>query len=353
MIADEPRDTGMARSEFSRRRLALALVVLGAAAYLLLPLLPGARSSMALLRGMRWWAVTLAVAAQFASFWWRGFLLGAVISTTGTRIPSSRAMVINLAASSVGLVGGGFLGFATSTYRWSRAGGAPVEGALLAGWLPSLFFGSTVFGVAMIGLLVVIASGAFTFTYLVAALSSAALIAAAVAVAMWAIGRRERCARVATWGTTQWARLRRVAPDREAAADAAARFSDAWETLHRRAWRTPALGAVCSVACDILSIFFLFLAAGRGIEPGALLAGYGLPHLVGNASLVPGGIGVVEGTMVAFFNGRGIPTPATAVVVLGYRALNFWIPLGGGLPLAAWLERKQVLPERRLAADAT
>jgi hypothetical protein len=300
---------------------------------------------------MRWWAVALAVAAQFASFWWRGFLLGAVISTSGTRISGARAMVINLAASSIGLVGGGFLGFAASTYRWSRAGGAPAEGALLAGWLPSLFFGSAVFGVAMLGLFDVAGSGSFTFSHLVAALVSAGLIAAAVGGAFWVLRHRDRCVRIATWGAAQWARLRRVTPDLEAAAAAAAKLSDAWDALHRRAWRAPALGAACSVTCDVLSVFFLFLAVGRVIGPGALLAGYGLPHLVGNASLVPGGIGVVEGTMVAFFHGRGIPTPAAAVVVLGYRALNFWIPLVVGLPLAVWLERKNSRVVSPLAAD--
>jgi hypothetical protein len=356
MTANGRRSARQAKSGFSRRQLALTLVVLGAAAYLVLPLLPGARSSVALLRGLRWWAVALAVAAQFASFWWRGFLLGAVVSTTGTRIPHLRAMVINLAAASIGLVGGGFVGFAAATYRWSRAGGAPAEGALLAGWLPSLLFGSTVFGVAMVGLIDVFTSDGFTFNYLLAALSSAALIAASVATTLWVIGRRERCARIATWGATRWARLRRFAPDRqaatqEAADEAAARLSDAWDTLHRGAWHAPVLGALCSVLFDILSVFFLFLATGRLIGPGALFAGYGLPHLFGNVSLIPGGIGVVEGTMVAFFHGRGIPTPAAAVVVLTYRALNFWIPLVVGLPLAAWLERTQALFSRGLEAE--
>lgn len=352
MTADEGRAARKVRPGFSRRRLALALVVLGAAAYLVLPLLPGAAPSLELLRGMRWWAVALAVAAQLASFWWRGFLLGAVVSTSGTHIPATRAMAINLAASSIGLVGGGFVGFATMTYRWSRAAGAPAEGALLAGWLPSLFFGATVFGVAIVGLLDVFASDGFTVSYLVAALFSAAIIAAAVAAALWVIGHRERCVRIATWGAARWARLRRSTPD-PAAAEAAARLSDAWHRLQRRAWRTPTIGAACSVLFDILSIFFLFVATGRSIGPGTLLAGYGLPHLFGNVSLIPGGIGVVEGTMVAFFHGRGIPTAAAAVVVLSYRALNFWIPLVVGLPLAAWLERHSVLPARPPESDVT
>jgi len=197
----------------------------------------------------------------------------------------------------------------------------------------------------------VIGSDGFKLNYLVAAISSAALIGGAVAAALWAIGRRERCERIAVWGATQWARVRRVPLDREGATDAAARLSTAWGSLHERAWRTPTLGALCSVAFDILSVYFLFLATGRLIGLGTLLAGYGLPHLFGNVSLIPGGIGVVEGTMVAFFHRRGIPTPEAAVVVLSYRALNFWIPLVVGLPLAVWLERKQAIFVPRAVVD--
>jgi len=102
----------------------------------------------------------------------------------------------------------------------------------------------------------------------------------------------------------------------------------------------------------MLSIVFLFLAVGRVIGPGALFAGYGVPHLVGNASLLPGGIGVVEATMVAFYRGDAVSTGSAVIVVLGYRALNFWIPLVAGLPLAAWLEREHAMRRHRLVADA-
>jgi len=90
----------------------------------------------------------------------------------------------------------------------------------------------------------------------------------------------------------------------------------------------------------MLTLFFLFLAAGHAINPGVLLAGYGLPLLLGKmAFVVPGGVGVVEGSMAALYNGLGVPDAVTVVVVLGYRLVSFWIPSLSGFPIAVYLQR--------------
>ena len=71
-----------------------------------------------------------------------------------------------------------------------------------------------------------------------------------------------------------------------------------------------------------------------------LLAGYGLPLLLGRvAFFIPGGLGVVEGTMVALYDGLGVPDSISVVVVLAYRLLSFWLPLMIGFLLVGYLEK--------------
>lgn len=96
-----------------------------------------------------------------------------------------------------------------------------------------------------------------------------------------------------------------------------------------------------------LTLFFLFLAAGHSVSPGVLLSGYGLPLLLGKAAfVVPGGVGVVEGSMAILYDGLGVPDSITVVVVLGYRLISFWLPNLAGFPLAAYLQRdRRELPQ--------
>jgi hypothetical protein len=47
--------------------------------------------------------------------------------------------------------------------------------------------------------------------------------------------------------------------------------------------------------------------------------------------LTPGGIGVVEAALVTVSVSFGAPQAAAVVAILGYRLVNFWLPLPVGL----------------------
>lgn len=90
----------------------------------------------------------------------------------------------------------------------------------------------------------------------------------------------------------------------------------------------------------MLTLYFLFIAAGHPVSPGVLLTGYGIPLLIGRlAFFIPGGIGVVESTMVALYDNLGVPDPVSVVVVLAYRILSFWLPFLLGFPMIFLLQR--------------
>jgi uncharacterized protein (TIRG00374 family) len=135
------------------------------------------------------------------------------------------------------------------------------------------------------------------------------------------------------------ARLRRQPYDPNPTRTAFANTFSAWDALWRGEWHFLALGAFLNVAFDMLTLYFLFIASGEPISLGVLLSGYGLPLLLGKmAFMIPGGVGVVESSMAALYNGLGISNATTVVVVLGYRLISFWIPSLSGFPIAAYLQ---------------
>lgn len=92
---------------------------------------------------------------------------------------------------------------------------------------------------------------------------------------------------------------------------------------------------------DLLSMYFLFLAAGMQISPAVVLIGYGLPLILGKASFVlPGGIGVVESSMIELFQHVGVPYAESVVVALSYRFIAFLVPSILGFILVFVMQKK-------------
>jgi hypothetical protein len=89
----------------------------------------------------------------------------------------------------------------------------------------------------------------------------------------------------------------------------------------------------------MLTLYLLFIAAGHAVSPGILLVGYGLPQLLGKVSFLPGGVGIIEGTMAAMYASLGVPNAVSVVVILTYRFISFWLPTLVGFLLIPYLQR--------------
>ncbi|MGQ0431345.1 MAG: lysylphosphatidylglycerol synthase transmembrane domain-containing protein [Microthrixaceae bacterium] len=83
-------------------------------------------------------------------------------------------------------------------------------------------------------------------------------------------------------------------------------------------------------------MLWLFLAAvgHRSSIPGLLVA-YGLANVLAAVPLSPGGLGVVETTLIITLVGFGTPTAIASLGVAGYRLIQFWLPIPAGA--AAWV----------------
>jgi uncharacterized membrane protein YbhN (UPF0104 family) len=232
------------------------------------------------------------------------------------------------------------VGNAAAVYRWLRGSDIDREGALLAGWLPSLFNNGLLLLVSLVGMLHLLLVHELSTAQVVGFGFTLTVILAAVGGILWGVGHRAAFVSLLT-GVSQWAAGLLHRPHSPAStADAAERIFSAWDALRAEGWRGPALGAVLNLGFDMLTLYCVFIAARHPVSLGVLLAGYGLPLLLSKAAFfLPGGVGIIEGTMAALYNGLGVPPSVTVVVILGYRMLSFWIPTLLGFPLVIYLQR--------------
>ena len=120
--------------------------------------------------------------------------------------------------------------------------------------------------------------------------------------------------------------------------EAAHRAAETWHSLKGGGWIRPGLSSVLVLTFDLLCLRYALLAAGQHPHFTVILAGYGVPLLLGRASFIPGGIAVTEVAMAALLTGLGIPGAAAVVAVLVYRLISFWIPALVGIPIAITLQ---------------
>jgi len=323
-------------------RYLFVLIVLGLAVHLLIPQITSLEHSVQVLRQMALWAVALAILAQAASYLGSGYLLQAIAQLSQSTLSLVKATLIVLAAASLGMVAGGMVGSAAATYRWMQKERVKPEVAGLAGTIPGVVNDIILVLVSLVGLIHLLIVHQLTRLQVLSYILILFVLAALVAAFVWGFRHRPAITKLTHRISAGWSRLRRRRYLPEKTDDWLAGLFAAWNLLGKGGWRGPFLGAALNVAFDMLTLYFLFFAAGHRVSLGVLLTGYGLPLLLGKmAFMVPGGVGVIESTMVGLYTGLGVPAPVTVVVVLAYRILSFWLPLLLGFPLIMVFQKKR------------
>jgi glycosyltransferase 2 family protein len=332
------------------RRYLFLLLFLGVALYLFLPRLAAIQQALAVFSSLRTPLVVLSVGAQVLSYLGSGYLVRSVVNVSSKPISVIEGALVTIGANSVGTLGGGVLGTAGMTYLWLRRRGVNRGGAGLGGWIPILLNLSALAFVSLGGLLVLIQLKKSS-TVLVAGSASVALILlVGLGTLLWCLTHREKLDSLATGIATFLSKFRRGSSvEHSKIKVTVAHLLEGWDALVHGGWRRPALGAVFNVGFDMLTLNFLFWAAGYRISPALLLAGYGVPQLLGKATLILGGAGLVETSMVALYVVLGVPKPTAIIAVLGYRLLSFWLPtlLGVGLVPLLGAREQQLEPSHR------
>jgi len=76
---------------------------------------------------------------------------------------------------------------------------------------------------------------------------------------------------------------------------------------------------------------WVFIAAFHHyVSPINVLVAYGLANILAVIPITPGGLGIIEGILIPALVGFGVPLDKAGVAVLGYRLVNFWLPIPVG-----------------------
>jgi uncharacterized protein (TIRG00374 family) len=121
-------------------------------------------------------------------------------------------------------------------------------------------------------------------------------------------------------------------------------FESAWAAKHSQEFADAALAigksptrlartlgiALAAHIFNLMCLYVLFRAFGEAITLGPLVAGYAVGLLFWIVSPTPQGIGIVEGIMALVLTSLHIRGEIATTVVLAFRGLAFWLPLGIG-----------------------
>lgn len=182
-----------------------------------------------------------------------------------------------------------------------------------------------------IGLVVSIPATGFQPLYATVAAVGAALLAIAGVAVLALTHGRDR--------TVRWiGRLAERTPRLDAAKVTAA-FERAAEHLAtftaRPRLAVTAVGWAAANWVLDMAVVWLFLAAfGYRAPIAGLLVAYGLANVLAAIPLSPGGLGIVEATLIVTLVGFGAPRATASLGVATYRLVQFWLPIPVGA--AAW-----------------
>jgi len=318
----------------------LYLIVIGLAIHILLPQITSLKDSINVLRSMSVWLVSLACLAQIGSYLGSGYLTKSIVELGKTKLSLGRGIMIALGSGSIGLVGG-WGGAAAATYRWVGKGKDTSEEAVLAGILPPFFNEIMLVVVTIIGLAYLLVDYHLSRTQVIIYSLFLFLVGLSLLVIIYGMQHQATIEPFVLGLVDRLMHFLRRPYDPTAIRNAIDNLYRGLALLNNKGWIRPALGAAMNVGFDMLTLYFLFLAAGDKIHPGVLWAGYGLAYLLGKvAYIVPGGVGIIEGSMAAVYSSLDVPTSISVVVILSYRLFSFWIPIVLGFAAAGYLEKE-------------
>ncbi len=102
---------------------------------------------------------------------------------------------------------------------------------------------------------------------------------------------------------------------------------------------------------DAASLWSFVTAFGHFVDPVELFAAYGIANVLGAIPITPGGLGVIDVSAAALLVTFGVGSHVATLAVLGWRLVNFWlpIPIGGAAYISLRVPRGSGLRASRQA----
>jgi len=302
-------------------------VALVAGVFGLLPRLGGLRHDAAGLRHARPAFVAAAIVVQAVSLACYAALYRRVLASLGARLRFRVAAEVTLSTFLISHV----TPFGSATGTLLNVSTLEAEGIAASTTGEAIGLTSLVSTIALIALfgtgLVATAGRHVSATYLRIAGAALVLVLLVLAIA-FGVGAHPGIAERAARRAASWARHLRSSIDPEKVAQTSKRLVLlARSALTGRAFLESYGFAAADLLFDLLSLDLMFLAFRYQPGFGPLAVAYGAANIASAIPITPGGLGVIEVTLVAITVGFGAPRATAVIAVLGYRVVNYWLPL--------------------------
>ncbi len=101
-------------------------------------------------------------------------------------------------------------------------------------------------------------------------------------------------------------------------------------TADRQLLKRAIVWAAANWILDAASLWVFIAAFGTILSPVDLFIAYGLANVLAVIPVTPGGLGIIEGILIPTLHGFGVAKTTAILAVLGYRLVNFWLPIPVG-----------------------
>jgi uncharacterized protein (TIRG00374 family) len=310
------------------RRGVLIFVLLLIIEYLVVPELVGASKDLHLLARVSAFWLAAGVILEFLSLFCYGLLTQALLPPGAHNPGLSVLFRIDLAAAAVAhVIPAGTLGSAGLGYKLFTDAG--IKGRDAAVMMATKGLGSTVVLNVLLWLSLVISIplAGFHPIYGTVAITGAVILAAVAALAFGFLRGARRASRILH---AIGDRIPGLSGDRleqtllEAADSLRALARDRRTLFWSLTW------ASLNWILDAASLWCFVAAFGKFVNPVELFAAYGIANVAGALPLTPGGLGVVDSLAPLLLVSFGVTRSVATLGVLGWRLVNFWLPIPVG-----------------------
>jgi uncharacterized protein (TIRG00374 family) len=325
-----------------RRRWVVWLAMFGAAVLVLLVARADLDTLLETARGIAPELLMLPALATFGSYLTMAWSYQGIARTAGYTLPFAEMFRITLVANTANylLSTGGLSGFALRMYLFARRG-IPAGSAVLISLVQTLLTNLVLLGFVAWGFVLLMLSHNLVGRDLIAA--TALLVAFGIVVVVTSIALvRRRWRRRLLYATTRLLdrSLARLAPHRRPARSTLRRFQHNLNVGFDFLMQRPhdMLGPTFFIVLDwiftLLVLYTAFIAIGTPVAMSHVIAGFAIGMFFSIASLVPGGLGILEGSMAAVFVGLGVQYEQAVVAILIFRAAYYGLPVLASLLFA-------------------
>jgi hypothetical protein len=282
------------------------------------------------------WLLPLPVLCMVASYATMARSYQGIAVAAGCPVPLFEMVKITFVANAMNylVATGGLSGFAVRLYFFTRLGMAS-QTAVVVSLAQTFLTNYTLLVFVIIGFVYVFASHTLQGSALVACtvLLVLALVFAFLGSLLLLHARLRR--RTLFWlaQTAHWV-MHRVVPHRAPPRTHIWRYQFnlnrgiAFMLERKHAMLAPLFWIIVDWFLTILILYTSFLTVRYWIEFSQCIVGFAVGIVLSFASLIPGGLGIMEGSMAAVFASMGVPFETALVAVLLFRVVNYLLPLG-------------------------